>query len=222
MDTLYYLNLIPSEYRLKPNFIQWLNKAITLYQDNNACAIDIIKAFDLDTATGNQLDIIGIILGRSRQLYFQPPDNFSAILDDNAYRTLLRAKIVWNQWKGSIPELYTLWDIVLPENELIVLDNQDMTMDVFISGKLTDIEKQLIRHNLIIPKPQSVRINYVIVEDEGDLPIFAYRYNTTRLAGYTAHWVFDSYKFTNKKIFGYGEETNDIAGYSNGQWMYNM
>ncbi len=75
-------------------------------------AIDIIKAFDLDTATGNQLDIIGIILGRSRQLYFQPPDNFSAILDDNAYRTLLRAKIVWNQWKGSIPELYTLWDIV--------------------------------------------------------------------------------------------------------------
>lgn len=176
----------------------------------------------MDTATGNQLDIIGIILGRSRQLYFQPPDNFSAILDDNAYRTLLRAKIVWNQWKGSIPELYTLWDIVLPENELIVLDNQDMTMDVFISGKLTDIEKQLIRHNLIIPKPQSVRINYVIVEDEGGLPIFAYRYNTTRLAGYTAHWVFDSYKFTNKKIFGYGEETNDIAGYSNGQWMYNM
>lgn len=34
MDTLYYLSLIPSEYRLKPNFIQWLNKAITLYQDN--------------------------------------------------------------------------------------------------------------------------------------------------------------------------------------------
>ncbi len=88
----------------------------------------------------------------------------------------------------------------LPENELIVLDNQDMTMDVFISGKLTDIEKQLIRHNLIIPKPQSVRINYVIVEDEGGLPIFAYRYNTTRLAGYTAHWVFDSYKFTKKKF----------------------
>lgn len=218
MDTLYYLNLIPSEYRLKPNFIQWLNKAITLYQDDNAAVLDIIKAFDLDSATGTQLDIIGIILGRSRQLYFHPPDNFSAILDDDTYRTLLRAKIVWNQWKGSIPELYDLCNIVLPDNELIVLDNQDMTMDVFISGELTNIE----RHNLIIPKPQSVRINYVIVEDEGGLPIFAYRYDTTRLAGYTAHWVFDSYKFTNKKIFGYGEETDDIAGYSNGQWMYNM
>ncbi len=44
MDTLYYLNLIPSEYRLKPNFIQWLNKAITLYQDNNACSYRYYKS----------------------------------------------------------------------------------------------------------------------------------------------------------------------------------
>lgn len=215
MDNSYYLNLIPSEHRLSPNFINWLIFGIQKLQDDNSSALDIINAFDLDTATGTQLDIIGSLIGISRRLDFQPRSDISSILDDVYYRLLLRARIVWNQWKGTIKELYEAWQVIFPAGNLLIMDNQDMSMDIVVSGNFSVMERELINNGLIIPKSEGVRINYIIIEENNNLPVFSYGYDNEILGGYNSNWIREE----SDLIFGYGEATKDIAGYDTGNWL---
>lgn len=215
MDNIYYLDLIPSQYRLQPKFMKWLETGIQKLQDSNSTAREIISSFDLDTASGVQLDIIGKLIGRSRQLDFQPRADISSILDDGNYRLLLKSRIVWNQWKGTLPELYGAWQEIFPNGNLLILDNQDMSMDVIVSGDFSALEKDLIYNGLVVPKPEGVRINYIIIAQNADIPIFSYGYDNEFLGGYTANWI----KEETNLIFGYGEETQDISGYDTGSWL---
>lgn len=215
MDNSYYLNLIPSEHRLSPNFINWLTFGIQKLQDDNSSALDIINAFDLDTATGTQLDIIGTLVGISRQLDFQPRSDISSVLDDVYYRLLLRARIVWNQWKGTIKELYEAWQVIFPAGNLLIMDNQDMSMDIVVSGNFSVMERELINNGLIVPKSEGVRINYIIIEENSNLPVFSYGYDNEILGGYNSNWIREE----SDLIFGYGEVTKDIAGYDTGNWL---
>ena len=215
MDNSYYLNLIPSEHRLSPNFINWLTFGIQKLQDDNSSALDIINAFDLDTATGTQLDIIGTLVGISRQLDFQPRSDISSVLDDVYYRLLLRARIVWNQWKGTIKELYEAWQVIFPAGNLLIIDNQDMSMDIVVSGNFSVMERELINNGLIVPKSEGVRINYIIIEENSNLPVFSYGYDNEILGGYNSNWIREE----SDLIFGYGEATKDIAGYDTGNWL---
>ncbi|WP_304067676.1 DUF2612 domain-containing protein [Megamonas hypermegale] len=215
MDNSYYLNLIPSEHRLSPNFINWLTFGIQKLQDDNSSALDIINAFDLDTATGTQLDIIGTLVGISRQLDFQPRSDISSVLDDVYYRLLLRARIVWNQWKGTIKELYEAWQVIFPAGNLLIMDNQDMSMDIVVSGNFSVMERELINNGLIVPKSEGVRINYIIIEENSNLPVFSYGYDNEILGGYNSNWIREE----SDLIFGYGEATKDIAGYDTGNWL---
>lgn len=215
MDNSYYLNLIPSEHRLSPNFINWLTFGIQKLQDDNSSALDIINAFDLDTATGTQLDTIGNLIGISRQLDFQPRSDISSVLDDVYYRLLLRARIVWNQWKGTIKELYEAWQVIFPAGNLLIMDNQDMSMDIVVSGNFSVMERELINNGLIVPKSEGVRINYIIIEENSNLPVFSYGYDNEILGGYNSNWISEE----SDLIFGYGEVTKDIAGYDTGNWL---
>ena len=215
MDNSYYLNLIPSEHRLSPNFINWLIFGIQKLQDDNSSALDIINAFDLDTATGTQLDIIGSLIGISRQLDFQPRSDISSILDDVYYRLLLRARIVWNQWKGTIKELYEAWQVIFPAGNLLIMDNQNMSIDIVVSGNFSVMERELINNGLIVPKSEGVRINYIIIEENSNLPVFSYGYDNEILGGYNSNWIREE----SDLIFGYGEATKDIAGYDTGNWL---
>lgn len=68
----YYRKLITSEYQLAPRF----NQMVTHTVDYN-CSLDkfilkTVEKFDLDTATAEQLDIIGACVGVSRDLNFEP------------------------------------------------------------------------------------------------------------------------------------------------------
>jgi hypothetical protein len=70
---LYYLSLITSEYKNAPNFYAWLATLLTAPTDLIACVQQAYVNFNLNTPpVGPQLDIIGGIVGISRQLSFQP------------------------------------------------------------------------------------------------------------------------------------------------------
>lgn len=68
----YYLGLLTSEYQLAPNWQAWLSAPLGIVNDINTCVASMVAAFDLDTAEGDQLDVIGQILGASRTVGFQP------------------------------------------------------------------------------------------------------------------------------------------------------
>ncbi|RKN74993.1 DUF2612 domain-containing protein [Paenibacillus ginsengarvi] len=152
-----YLDLVTSQHRVQVNFMAWLERSLTLLDDCKAASEDISFAFDLDNAAGVQLDIIGEQVGRSRALGFQLSTG-SSRLDDEDYRSILKAKIAQNSWNGTIPQIYQIWDTLFPDIPLQIIDNQNMTMDVIVSGSFGPVLTELVTAGLIVPKPMGVGV----------------------------------------------------------------
>jgi hypothetical protein len=136
--------------------------------------------YDIDTAIGVQLDVLGQILGQSRVMPFQPSMGVSPILDDTTYRLLLYAKRAINGWNAKIPSLYPLWQTLFPGGNIIFIDNQNMTATIIIAGTFTSIEIDLITNGLIVPRPETVLYTYYT---SPHFPIFGADLNNSFIAG---------------------------------------
>lgn len=181
----YYTALVTSQYQNSPNFLSWLGKNVGFFDDAFQCLQTFLAKFDFATATGAQLDILGTILGQSRQLNFQPTSG-SPILGDADYSLLLQAKIGFNNWNGKTDSLNALWAILFPSGAIYVLDQQNMTFTVILIGTFTQIQKDLITNGLIVPRPEAVLVNYVF----GVKPFFGFGFQSGVISGFgTGHWV---------------------------------
>lgn len=159
-----YLDNITSEHRDKPKFIGWLSKSLTIIDHTYLVIKSMDANFDLDYAIGAQLDILGTIIGRKRTLTFQPLNGFNPVLPDDYYRLVLKTKAAMNNWKGTVPEMYQIWDNIFGNDDdldLQLQDNQDMSFNAYITGYVDQIQQDLIQHQYIIPKPEGVRINLI-------------------------------------------------------------
>lgn len=162
IDITAYLNRITSEHKVRPKFMGLVEARLKPFIDLVECLEEIDKAFDLDTATGNQLDVIGEYVGVKRLLNFQP-EYADAILTDPYYRMLLKARISLNNWDGTVEGIKKIWSDVFPDYEIQVVDNQNMTMEVRIVGLGALFEGELVRHGYITPKPMGVRVDYSVI-----------------------------------------------------------
>lgn len=165
-DLSYYQNLITSAHRDKPKFMAWLTVGLDKLQAASSLADALPSLFDIDQAAGVQLECLGEIIGRSRTVNFQPTDGSSPVLNDDNYRLILKAKVIQNNWKGTIPELEAAWESLFPGSHIYIHDNQNMTMRVAVGGITSLMERDLVLHGYIVPKPQSVRINYYHFGDD--------------------------------------------------------
>lgn len=171
-----YLNLITSEHSDKPKFGMFLRAAI---KKLDLAFMDMDEDFDLSTAVGMQLDVIGVILGLRRTLTYQPSGGISAVLSDGDYRSLLNARVILNQWDGTMQTLtdaLTSWN---PSIYFAIKDNQDMSVDVMVIGA-NHFHAELIENGYVMPKPAGIKINYSISDDV----IFAYDFDTGTASGY--------------------------------------
>lgn len=195
MNTQEYITeLIPSPNNDQPNFIAWLSTAIQVYVDQQV-AMGLFPAdFDIDIAEGEQLDILGQILGVSRTVSFDFGGGVSSVLQDPIYRIVLKSKIIQNQWKGTKDEIYDFWQAFLPEYPVLIMDNLDMTMSVLVIGvpndtsgvtsfawdtetatergwdegywgPFTNALRQLIENGYFTPRPAGVEAEYSFMED---------------------------------------------------------
>jgi hypothetical protein len=174
-----------------------------------------VEDFDISTATGKQLDILGEILALPRTVNFDPGGGQSAVLTDDVYRIALKAQILKTTWKGTKKAIYDFWQAFLPEYPVLILDNQDMSMDVLVVGMpdtpvgaitfgydsdtidvqgydlgywegFTSVLRGLVLNGYFTPKPAAVEVNYSFLEDAG----FSYDENTDLLKGYDeSYWV---------------------------------
>lgn len=194
-----YLALVTSQHIDRPKFMASLRAALEQVQASVELLDDISEAFDIDTAIGWQLDILGEWIGRSRFIgvpiagvYFSWDDTAAVgwdsgvwkgefdpasgltTLPDDSYRTLLKAKIAANRWDGTIPGAYEVWAGAFGTgNYLLIQDNQDMSMTVGIVGPpMSAVTKALLTGGYIPLKPEGVRVNYVVSPDTG--PLFAW------------------------------------------------
>jgi hypothetical protein len=181
----YYIKLLTSEYANQSDLQAFLAVIIQPFLDIMALEAQLDSFFDVDTAIGAQLDIIGSIVGANRVLPFQPSNNLSPTLIDDDYRILIKATIGKNFWKGELDSLIPLWQFLFPSGSIIVTDEQDMTMSVFLSGAFSSIVVDMILHDMIIPRPETVLINYYL----GVYPLFGFDLDNNYIAGFDkGHW----------------------------------
>ena len=211
-----YLNLITSEHRDKPKFEATITAGVSPFAKIQDVLNGLPADFDIDTATGVQLDAVGVWIGRSRRIdtplvgvYFAwddlasdgwesgiwkgpfDPDSGLVDLPDDSYRVLLKAKIAANSWDGTIPGAYAIWATVFTNSQLVIQDNQDMSMVVGIAGQPLSIVDQALLTNGYIPlKPEGVRIQYYAIAPAAGA-LFAWDTDeSTALAGWdTGQWA---------------------------------
>ena len=187
-DTAYYVGLLTSEYQMATNFKAWLEHNVDVVKDGMTAANQLNNDFDIDFATGDQLDIIGDILGQSRTLTFQPTDGTEPILEDEMYRKVLKAKVVLNHWDGQLYSIEQKWNSIFPDTQIVIVDNQDMSITVSVSGDISTLIQDMIKNDMIIPRPQAVKVNYLW--ETTVTKKFCYDMSTVEFGGYDeANWA---------------------------------
>lgn len=199
-DVTPYLNLVTSEHRYKPNYIAMLTEFLQPIADGIAVANSLVPMFDIDTAEGQQLDAVGLWVGVSRYLsvpitdvyltfddgpgldmgiFWGPfePINELIALPDASYRILLYATVAANHWDGTIGGAYEAYAIIFGPGgyRLVIVDNQDMSMDLILSGPIPDaVTLALFRGGYLSLKPVGVRVRNYIVSANPAAKIFMF------------------------------------------------
>lgn len=215
-DTGKYLLLITSEHNQKPKFTATVESNVQPYASNVTTSQSMVGLFDIDVAVGDQLDILGQWIGITRLItvpltgvYFTLDDptlgfnqgtwysSFNplsglVILADDAYRTLLRAKIVNNQWDGTIPGAYIVWDTAFAGNSLGILiqDLGNMHMIMALTGSVPDaVTLALFRGGYLSIKPATVKIDAYLTPTVAGAPYFGFDVQNSSIAGFnTGAW----------------------------------
>lgn len=175
----YYIQILTSQYQGSPNYLLKNQYEFQKFEDIAQCILSFQQAFDIDTAVGVQLNILGANLGVSRTVPFQPTGGISPVLDDPTYRLLIKATQAQYNWNGLIDSLYGIWQNLFPGGNLTLVDNQNMTATVSLSGTFTAIIQQLITNGLIVPRSETVQYTYTFAT----LPIFGADQNNAFVAG---------------------------------------
>ena len=159
-----YLKLITSEYAQSKKFTYYVESFLEMISPNVDNYNDYNVLFDLETASGDQLDKIGELIGIGREL---PTDNVNipSKLSDDSYRLVIKAKIYKNHWDGTREGMEKIFKQFFPNLPYDIVDNQDMSYEVtIINPEITDELLALITEGFILPKPSGVRVNYTILD----------------------------------------------------------
>lgn len=151
-----YTELITNYHATKSKFPQHIDLITRPLTDVSTSVADMIRKFDVDSANGEQLDIIGLWVGRSRlvttpisNVYFSwdtdglgwdqgnwqgpyDPDAGFTSLSNDVYRLVLKAQIAINQWDGTVGHLEELLELISSGTgiEMQIIDNMDMSISI--------------------------------------------------------------------------------------------
>lgn len=158
-----YTDLITNYHASKPRFIQHIDLITRPFTSISNTTNGMLDRFDLDGAVGEQLDIVGLWVGRKRtvtipisNVYFSwdteglgfdqgswqgayDPGTGFTLLSDDTYRLVLKAQIALNRWDGTVGTLEELMDLIFEGTgiEMQIIDNQDMSITInaiFLNG----------------------------------------------------------------------------------------
>lgn len=190
LDDSKYLDLITSEHDTKPKYMNMVSAITQPFVDEQVTVEDFVPSYDLDLAIGHQLDVCGQWIGLSRRvqvpitnIYFSldilglgldQADWFhvgdalfnTVILEDDAYRRLLQAKASANQWDGTVPGAYEVYDVFFngTRTSILIHDHQDMTMSLEIVGVIPDdATLALLAQDYLGLRPEGVTLLPLIV-----------------------------------------------------------
>lgn len=200
-----YTKLITSLHADKPMFVATVALTAGAFAGISEQSAELVPAFDVDTAVGVQLDVVGLWVGILRRqnipvvgAFFTwntagrgwnqanwkgpyEPDEGIVDLDDETYRVVIKAKIGSNYWQGTDLELQSIGQTAMASVgvQCFVLDNMDMTTTVYILGAPTQVLIEMIKRGVTPPKTAGVRVTGYILASSPGAPFFALSVQTT-------------------------------------------
>lgn len=185
-----YSDLLIWQYKDKPKAKATVEGLCAIADNTRRGLLELMEVFDLDSATGAQLDLIGLHVGLSRFMpglapvslfaFVPNPKGFgkaqkvggrfwrkgaplrdSARLGDEDYRFLLKAVIAKYNSSGNIIELQEALEALLGFRQGTVHDQQDMSVTVNVYKELTEFEKYVLVNLDMLPRPPAVRIKRI-------------------------------------------------------------
>lgn len=188
-----YEDLLIVQYSGKPKASATVSEIVRRFKNNSDAMAQFEEAFDLDSAVGAQLDIIGKIVGISRNIegvipktFFGFDDNVNARgfslapfytldqqkytdtqLSDSDYRFFIRIKIAKNHAKATMADDNgsNLNEVILSmfDGYAYMVDNKDMTVTIYIENSP---KSYLLPYAItldLIPLPQAVDVKYISI-----------------------------------------------------------
>ncbi|MGH9928347.1 MAG: DUF2612 domain-containing protein [Pyrinomonadaceae bacterium] len=181
---------IYAQYKDKPKAVAWYQIPKTLSGELITAAEDVRRSYDISTAVGEQLQVIGRIVVAPQSFVAQVPmfpglfaltggdefgdeeAMFSALtisqdsaLSDELYRLVIRAKIVKNNGDATIENILAGMNFLLPGADVIrVTDGEDMSFSIEFAGAITSLERFALLNAKLVLKPQGVRLNGFLEE----------------------------------------------------------
>lgn len=209
MTTSDYTALVTSQHRDKPKFMAMIESDVSAYVEIDNILLNIPNLYDIDTAIGSALDVIGQWVGASRNIstpltnvYFTwdgtaligwdsgtwrgdfDPSTGLTSLPDDSYRKYIKAKIAANTWDGTIEDAYRVWLEIFVNSAIIIQDNQDMSMVIGVAGeKLGAVDQALLTGGYLALKPMGVNVSYFAITLESGA-LFGWDTNTTAINGW--------------------------------------
>jgi hypothetical protein len=158
----YYRSLLIIQYNDKPKAIATI-EALAEVGIMNLLPLDLYSAFDLDTAVGDQLDIIGKYVGVSR--YGRTFEN-SITLSDADFRSLIRMATMKNYSFSSLYDIQYLINTFFM-GDLLVFDFKNMSMGYLFNSVIgtRNLAEMFIVNNLL-PKPMGVQLASLIYAND--------------------------------------------------------
>ncbi|RQZ76381.1 DUF2612 domain-containing protein [Burkholderia glumae] len=207
-----YTGLITSEHQPRPNFMAVVTALVSPLVDAVNVLDGMPALFDLDAAIGDQLDVVGLWVGVSRNIqipltgvYFSldvaglgfdqgtwkgpfDPDTGLTMLDDATYRLVIRAKIGANHWDGTLGQSAAILDSIFDaDTSVFIEDHQDMSMTIGISGKVPSaVFLALLSGGYIPLKPEGVLVDYTIVTTVNGASLFGFDMTGPFVSGFDA------------------------------------
>jgi hypothetical protein len=204
-----YLALVTKEHQNKPNFMATVAAEIQPFVDIMNTLYSMLGMFN-PNATGDQLDKFAEWVGVSRKLttpitgvYFAwgtegvgwgqgtwlgPEDSAAGltVLPDDAFQILVKLVIAMNNWDGTIPGAYTIWNAVMGSSfPILIQDNQDMTMlVVFTSAIESVVTLALITGGYFNMRPAGVKIAEFAKPSVANTPVFGFGAENSSIAGW--------------------------------------
>lgn len=184
----YYANLLIMQYIGKPDAYATIQQTIKPYiMDQLPDAVQ--NAFNVDTAEGVQLDILGKYTGVTRYGYtFTGP----VTLTDAEFRVLMKVAIIKNSSGSSLADIQALLHQFFPST-LLVFDYANMHMDYFFDSSIGSRPlAELFVKEGVLPKPMGVELGALIYSANVDA-FFGFRtyalpgYNVTGFNSYAAY-----------------------------------
>ncbi len=185
------ITTIAAQYANSPTLRQLIDSMNTYFDPATDFATFYSYVWNVDTAQGFGLDILGRIVNVSRELtipgtvdYFgfdeatdaQPFDQEpffdgelstqTYTLADDAYRTLILAKALSNLSASTAPSINALLQSLFPRGRCYVLDLGGMAIKFVFEFALEPFERAILTQSGVIPRPAGVSVSIFELDTE--------------------------------------------------------